>query len=73
MTNEEVIDPSNTRLSIDMEEPFWIEEESNKPILLVLTIDRALSLKDFEEDTMYYKFLQILYDNPFLPGDIVIL
>lgn len=42
--------------------PLWIEEEDD-PILLVLTIDKALYLNKQEEDDVYSNFLQNLYEN----------
>ena len=62
-----------TNLSIDSEDLFWVEEEDDEPILLVLTIDKALSSTNYEEGTMYSNFLQNLYGSPFLLRDIVIL
>lgn len=59
--------------SFDIGDPFWVEEESDELVIPILTIDRALYLKKTEEDIMYSNFLQNLYDNPFLLGDIVIL
>ena len=41
------------KLSTYLEDPFWIKVEYNEPIFLVVTIDRALSLYDHEEDTIY--------------------
>lgn len=50
---------------------FWIKED-DESILPVLTIDRALYLKNQEEGNLYSKFLQNLYGNPLLLEDVVI-
>lgn len=59
--------------SSDIEDPLWVREEGDDPILTILTIDTTISLKEPEEDIMFSYFLQNIYNSPFLLGDIVIL
>ena len=47
-----------TKPSLDLEDSLWVGEKDNDPILPILTIDRALSLKEPEEDIMLSNFLQ---------------
>ena len=56
---------------IDTQDPFWIEED-DELILPILTIDRALYLKNQEEDNVYSNFPQNLYENQLLLEDVVI-
>ena len=64
-----------TKPLMDTEEPIWREKEDNVYQIIepILTIDMSLSLKPPKEDMVMSNFLQNLYSNPFVLGDVVIM